>query len=110
MKISTRLALVALIAGPAVAQGPRPVGLSNKPASAAYQAIRRQPVALPDSIRQSHWQAGMLIGGGAALIGTFLLYRALPCEGSNCSAKNYLLPVAVFAVIGGLIGSSIPRS
>jgi hypothetical protein len=114
MRIGTLFFLLGLFTAPLAAQGPARAGLSSpivhramNPAAASGDSGRRLLVTVPDSIRQSHWAVGMGIGAGAGLVGWALVRRSVfPCDTPNCgSATEYLIPMALFAVIGGLIGS-----
>ncbi len=113
MRIGTLFFLLGLFTAPLAAQGPAPAGLPSpvvhramNPAAASADSGRRLLVTVPDSIRPSHWAVGMGIGAGAGLVGWALVRSAIPCDTSNCKgAKEYLISTALFAVIGGLIGS-----
>ena len=113
MRIGTLFFLLGLFTAPLAAQGPASAGLSSpvvhramNPAAASADSGGRLLVTVPDSIRQSHWAVGMGIGAGTGLVGWALVRSAIPCDTSNCrSAKEYFIPMALFAVIGGLIGS-----
>jgi hypothetical protein len=61
-------------------------------------------------IRPTHWQRGLLIGGGIGAVGLGGFTYAL-CEGFSESQENCLGPAlggaAVGAVVGGVIGALI---
>ncbi len=114
MRIGTLFFLLGLFTAPLAAQGPARAGLSSpvvhramNAAAASADSGGRLLVTVPDSIRQSHWAVGMGIGAGTGLVGWALVRRfVFPCDESNCRlAKEYFIPMALFAVIGGLIGS-----
>lgn len=90
---------------PVDAQGPRPVGI-QAPAQRVQSLEATRFVFAGDSVKHSHWKAGMAIGGiTGLLIGNAL--RTAPCESSHCSLSTleWVASIGSFAILGGMIGS-----
>ena len=85
------------------------VGLSSRSASASTIPVAR----LPDSVR-TQWRTGMIIGGVAGLaIGVAAngFEKALGDDPfRRFSYSTLLISMALFAIIGGLIGSGLHSS
>ena len=106
MRIPAVVTVLTLLALPLAAQGMQPVGLR-------HLADQRPPAPAVrfDSIPQTHWATGAVVGMALGLIvanGLRNLHRAL-CESSSCGSTSpmvYIAPTMVFGIIGGMIGSS----
>jgi hypothetical protein len=93
-------------------QGPGPQGFTQRMTAttfpAAYPAVARD-----STVRPSEWKKGALIGIGvgvaAAVLGGLLIHDSF-CD-ANCGFHFNLIEfagsLAVFGIIGGLIGSTI---
>lgn len=98
---------------PLAAQGPAPVGLrrasvAESRSPATYRFIR-------DSLPRTHWALGAGIGVGIGVLGGIGLQGVNNslCEGSGCRSMNplmFMLPIMIFGIVGGLIGSAFPKS
>jgi len=64
-----------------------------------------------DSVPANHWVDGMAIGAGIGLVIGYGLYRlaAYEDEGQGVSSALILLPMVLFGLIGGMIGSASTR-
>lgn len=106
MRIGTLFLLLGLFAAPLGAQGPAPVGLhqvsSPVPSKPSHTATNAR-----DSIPHSYWRTGMIAGGALGLIGAFQLRHGFDGEESNVPFTSWVTLVAVFSLIGGMIGSMI---
>jgi len=99
------LLMTASIARSANAQGPRPVGIQAS--AQRVQSLETKRFAFAsDSVRHSHWKAGMAIGGITGLLIANAL-RTAPCDASDCSlsALEWVASIGSFAILGGMIGS-----
>lgn len=104
--ISAVLAIIA--AAPLEAQGPGPVGMQRVPVPAA--TIGRQPPRRVDSIPETKWAKGMVIGGAVGFLVGWALhsFKDGMCDVSDCRGFQpvvFLIPMALFGAIGGMIGS-----
>jgi len=109
MRAFTLISLLLLSASPTLAQGPAPVGLR----AASVMPNRGRALSVPNAGRETQWKKGALIGGATGLAATIIGRAAVdgclldaPC---NRSILLALLPMAVLALIGGLIGSTVSK-
>ena len=65
-------------------------------------------------MQSSEWVHGAIVGGAVAggLIAAILITRSHGCEQSSCSSEvpGILAFVALFAVVGALVGSGIHKT
>jgi hypothetical protein len=115
MRLLLSVALAIGFAHSAIAQGPRPAGLSAP--LVAHSTIAAPHHSIPaDSIPRSHWKEGALIGIGVGLVvgglTGFLIHKAT-CD-ANCgyhfSPIGFAGSLAIAGIVGGLIGSTIHDS
>jgi hypothetical protein len=111
--LSLLIMLCAMLAPPmqaAHAQGPRPSGFRQSTAAAPPAQPASQ---VPGQPGHSEWKKGAAIGAAAGAAAFVVAWFATPhLYGAGTSDRNFALivvPVAVFALIGGLIGSQTHR-
>lgn len=104
------LVTAACVATSAAAQGPGQVGLHQW---SNTMAMGPAPSSSNSATSSTHWKEGMMIGGGVGVAaGVFLVAVSGRVCDVSCGGMETALffgSIVVFSLVGGLIGSAVPK-